>query len=350
MEFRQCDKCVLDNVEVPDIVFDEKGICQYCREWEKRAKEIKRDKSNLPWIFHELRRAGRGKDYDCLLGLSGGVDSSLCLHYLVENGIRPLCFSVDNGWNSKEADENIMRLVEGLKVPFYRYVLDLDKFKKLQSAFLKAGVKNIEIPSDHVLMAASYEMASKHGIKNIIGGGNHNTEGIMPEAYGYQARDLKHIKAIYRRFNGEKLNGLPTLSLWGYLTMRFLKRIKVTNLLDYYDYDRLAAVRLLSDKYGYKPYGDKHCESIWTWWFQSFYLPVKWKLDKRKPHYSSLINSGQMTKTEANALLLQRTEYPELGIEDKVMGYPKKEWYEYPNNKGLWDFLSKIYGFHQKRR
>lgn len=348
MEFKICSRCVLDNGEVSDIVFDEHGICQHCLQYDRAAREIKNNKSDLPWIYDRLRKEGRGKDYDCLLGLSGGVDSSTCLHYLIQNGIRPLCFSVDNGWNDKKADENIMRLVEGLKVPFHRYVLDLEKFKELQSTFLKAGVKNIEIPTDHVLMAASYEMASKHGIKTIIGGGNLVTEGVMPEAYGYQARDLKHIKAIYRRFTGKKLTGLPLISLPGYLYHRFIRGTRIVNLLDFYDYDRAGSIKLLVENYGYKPYGEKHCENVWTWWFQSFYLPVKWGLDKRKPHYSSLINSKQMTKTEAVTLLKVPHEYPALGIEDRVMKYPKKEHREYPTNKKLWDFLSQLYAIHKR--
>ncbi len=348
MELKLCSRCVLDNGEVPDIYFDAKGVCQYCLQYDKTARDIKAEKSNLPWIYDRIRKEGEGKDYDCLLGLSGGVDSSMCLHYLVQNGIRPLCFSVDNGWNDPKADENIMRLVEGLKVPFYRYVLNLDTFKELQSAFLKAGVKNIEIPTDHVLMAATYEMARKHGIKTIIGGGNHATEGIMPESYGYQARDLKHIKAIYRKFTGKELKGLPMISLAGYLWHRFVRGTRIVNLLDYYDYSRAGAIKLLSENYGWREYGEKHCENTFTWWFQTFYLPTKWKLNKQKPHYSSLINSKQMTRQEAVRALLERPEYPVLGIEDKVMKYPRKEYWEYPNNKKLWDFLSRIYGFRKK--
>lgn len=347
---RVCSYCVLDEHEVPNIDFDEFGVCNYCRDIQGKERERNAAKLELPWIFNELRKAGEGKEYDCLLGLSGGVDSSMVLHYLIENGIRPLCFSVDNGWNDPKADENIMRLVEGLKVPFHRYVLNLEVFKELQAAFLQSGVKNVEIPTDHVLMAASYEMAAKYGIRFIVGGGNWQTEGIMPDSYGYNARDLKHVKAIYRMFNGKKLKGLPTISLFQYLKMRFLKGIQTVNLLDYYDYDRAKAVELLTEKYGYRPYGEKHCENIFTWWFQTYYLPVKWRLDKRKPHYSSLINSGQMTRVEAMETLTRPAEYPMLGIERRVMEYPKKEHMDYPNSKFWWDMLSKTYGMMKRRR
>lgn len=346
MTFRICSRCVLDNKDIPDIVFDSDGVCEYCLEWMETEKKRKQEAQNKPWILHKLR----GNDeYDCLLGLSGGVDSSLVLHYLIENDIRPICFSMDNGWNDAKADENIMRLVETLKVPFYRYALDVDKFKGLQAAFIKSGVKNLEATYDHVLMAASYEMAEKYGVKYIVGGGNHATEGIMPEVYGYQARDLRSIKGIYKAMTGKELEGLPTLSLLGYLRARFLKGIQVINLLDYYEYDREEAKKLLSEKYGWQDYGEKHCENIFTSWFQNFYLPTKWGLDKRKPHYSSMINSGQMTREEALEKLAYAPVYPELGLEQRALSYPKRTYKDFPNSEKVWKLLSDIYALRRKR-
>lgn len=349
MPFEVCQRCVMDK-SASEISFDEKGICNFCREFDKQEVKRKYEATNLPWVYHQIRKAGEEKEYDCLLGLSGGVDSSLVLHYLVENGIRPYCFSLDNGWNDKKADENIMRLVETLKVPFFRYVIDIDKFRELQIAFIRAGVKNIEIPTDHVLMAASYEVADKIGTKYIIGGGNLATEGIMPPSYGYQARDLTHIKAIYKKTVGKKLTGLPLISLLKYLYYRFIKKITVVNLLDYYDYNREAAKKLLSEKYGWLDYGEKHCENVFTSWFQNFYLPTKFGLDKRKPHFSSLINSKQMTRKEAMAQLLERPIYPELGFEKKAMEFPKHEHSDYPTSKFWWDLLSKAYGLCKGRK
>ena len=223
------------NISASEITF-ENGVCNFCTEYQKT--EVKRKAEALHpgriWIYYELQKAGQGKKYDCILGLSGGVDSSTCLHYLAENNIRPLLFSVDNGHNKDAADENIMRMVETLKVPFQREVLNLPVFRELQKAFILSGTRNIEIPTDHVLMALTYQMAVKHGIKYIISGGNHSTEGIMPPSYGYQARDLTHIKAIYKKFIGKELKGLPTISFPQYLYYRFVKGIRVVNLLDYY--------------------------------------------------------------------------------------------------------------------
>lgn len=346
----------------PDIRFDEKGICNHCEEY--GPKEFRRRAEMLhpgrPWIYYELKKAGEGKKYDCLLGLSGGVDSSLCLHYLVENGVRPLTYSVDNGWNTAESDENIMRLVEGVKVPFFRYVIDIPRFRELQEAFIRSGTANIEIPTDHILTASSYELAVKYGIKNIISGGNIATEGIMPESWGYQPRDLTFIKGIYRKFKGKELTGLPTFSLKQYLWHRFIRKTKIIYLLDFYEYNREKAKQLLNQNYGWLDYGEKHCESIFTKWFQECYLPIIFGFDKRRPHYSSLINSGQMIRDQA----IQKMEEPLIAcrLSSEILAklniprleiFPKKTYKDYPNAEWQWNLLSKLYGgikrlFHQR--
>lgn len=280
--------------------------------------------------------------YDVLLGLSGGVDSSYCLHLLHGLGIKVLAYSIDNGYNEPLADENMMRMVEGLKIPFIRYTIDLDKFRELQAAFMKAGVKNLEIPTDHILMASAYELASKYGIKTICSGGNWATESIMPESWGYQPRDLRHIKAIYRTFTRESLDGLPTCGLIAYNYYKWIKGIRVVNILDFFSYNREDAIKTLEKEYGWQPYGEKHGESVFTKWFQNFYLYEKWGIDKRKAHLSSLILSGQITREEAMEELTKNPEYPELGIEKKVMAYPKHEHSDYPTDEKLWNFLCKV--------
>lgn len=287
-----------------------------------------------------IKRASSDKKYDCLIGLSGGVDSSYALHQAVELGLRPLCFTVDNGWNTTQADENIMKLVETLNVPFYRYVIDLPKFKELQATFMQAGVKNLEIPTDHILMAASFEMAAKHGIKYIISGGNVATESIMPPSWGYNARDLRHIKAIYSRFSGKRLTGLPVCGLLKFNYYKWVKGIRTLYLLDYFDYNRNEAGNLLKEKYGWGETGQKHEESVFTSWFQNFYLFEKFGIDKRKAHYSSMIVSGQMTRDEALARLEESPEYPKLGIENRVVRYPRHEHSDYPTDERLWNVLS----------
>lgn len=349
-----CNHCVMD--ESAPIGFDKNGVCNYCYEFNEKDWQRKLEKSNLPWYIYDMKK---GKKYHCILGLSGGVDSSLCLHYLVEHGVKPLCFSVDNGWNIPESDENIMRMVEGLKVPFQRYVLDIDRFKELQFCFLKSGVINAEIPTDHVIRALQYKLAAENGIKWIVSGGNIATEAIMPDVWSYNASDLVHIKDIYKRFTGKKLKGLPTLSLKEYLYYKFIKRIKVLNLLDYYDYDRQQAIKLLQKLYGYKSYGNKHCESLFTKWYQETFLPAKFGIDKRKAHYSTLINSGQMTREEAVNRLGENTINNELTKEiyekfrlmaspiewNKAMASPRKLHESYKTDIKLRNFLNKIWKF-----
>lgn len=303
----ECNRCVMVRQGDPEFSVNEQGVCNYCQFADSKANERRTALLERPWVIHQIKRSGQGKEYDCLIGVSGGVDSSYALHLLKEAGVRPLAFTVDTGWNTKEADENIMRLVEDLKVPLYRYVINLEAFRALQKAFLMSGVPNIEIPTDHVLMAATYEMARKYNIKTIISGGNWQTEGTMPKSYGHNASDLTHIKAIAKRF-GATTKGLPTISLLQYLWYRNVERIKVVNLLDYYDYHRETAVKILERKYWYQHYGEKHAESVFTKWFQNVYLYRKYGIDKRRPHLSSLIHSGQMTRAKAQFILGDKTE------------------------------------------
>lgn len=329
--YQQCDTCVMDST-ASEFVKTDTG-CYFC----DLARKMKPTEILKQQTINSWKSDGK---YDVLLGLSGGVDSSYCLHLLVKRGIRPFCYSIDNGWNDPKADENMMRMVETLKVPFFRYTIDLDKFRELQSAFMKAGVKNLEIPTDHILMASSYELANKYGIKTIISGGNWATESIMPESFGYQPRDLTHIRNIYKRFSGKTLAGLPTCGIFKFNWYKWVKKIKVVNLLDYFTYNRKEAIELLEKKYGFQPYGEKHCENYFTWWFQNFYLFEKWGIDKRKAHLSSEIVSGQITREEAMTIVATNPVYPTLGIENRVMKYPKHEYYKYKTDEKLWNFLT----------
>ena len=329
MQQSRCKNCVMDR-SASEIIFDEAGRCNFCRAAEQSLLEIKGQK--LP----EMKSQGQ---YDVLIGLSGGVDSSMALYHAVKMGLRPICFSVDNGWNDQRADENIMRLVEGLKVPFFRYSIDKKKFEELQSAFIQAGQKNIEIPTDHILMATTYEMARSYGVKYVISGGNVATESIMPASWGYNARDLVHIKDIYHTYANKELTGLPLISLWKWNWYKWVNGIEIVYLLDFIDYNRAEAIELLEREFGYKNYGEKHCESVFTQWFQNFYLFEKFGIDKRKAHLSSMIVSGQITRDEALAVLQTCPVYPELGIEKRVMQYKRREYNEFRTDEKLFNFI-----------
>lgn len=321
-----------------EITFDKEGVCNFCYQAQGELKLAKSQKNNLSKLIERIKKDG--KKYDCLIGLSGGADSSTTLYHAVRLGLKPLCYSIDNGYHDPKADENIMRLVEGMKVPFYRYTIDLDKFKELQAAFLKAGLTNVEIPTDHILMASSYEMAQKYGIKWILSGGNVSTESIMPQSWGYNARDLIHIKDVYRKMMHKELTGLPVCSLWKFNKYKWWHRIKTVYLLDYLDYNRKESIELLEKKFGYKNYGEKHCENTFTMWFQNYYLFEKFGIDKRKAHLSSLINSGQMTRSEALEILAGNPVYPSIGIEKTVMEYKKRDYWEFKTDEKLWKYLT----------
>lgn len=320
------------DVSAKEITFDKFGVCNFCRGGETMLDEIANDR--LPDM------KGTGK-YDVLIGLSGGVDSSMALYHVVKMGLRPICFTIDNGWNDQRADENIMRLVEGMKVPFFRYTIDKKKFEELQGAFMRAGQKNIEIPTDHILMAATYEMALAYGVKWIVSGGNVATESIMPASWGYNARDLVHIKDVYRKMTGKKLTGLPVCSLLKWNWYKWIKGIKICYILDYTTYRRDQSIEILEREFGYKNYGEKHCESVFTAWFQNFYLFEKFGIDKRKAHLSSMIVSGQMTRDEALAILQTSPVYPELGMEERIMRYPRRDYRAFKTDERLFGIISK---------
>jgi tRNA(Ile)-lysidine synthase TilS/MesJ len=319
----------------PDITFDNDGICNHCRQYEVDEKKRQAEAGNLSLILNKLRKG-------CLLGLSGGVDSSLTLHYLVENGIKPLCFSLDNKWDTEESAANVKNLVEKLNVPYIKYKINMEKYRELQDAFLWGGIKNVEAITDHILFAVTYKIANDFGIKYIVTGGNLATENTMPSAWGEDPRDLYWIKSIYRINTGKKLTGLPTISLLKEQYYRLIKRIKFIPLLDYYDYDRNEAIKFLQEKYDYKSYGDKHCENVFTKWYQNYYLPVKWGIDKRKAHLSSLIHSGQMTKEDALKELERPLDYPEIEVSVPML---KKSYHDYPNSERARKIVIKFYKY-----
>jgi len=318
----------------PDITFNKNGVCNYCQFAFTQVHKRKAQVLERPWIISEINK---GK---CLLGLSGGVDSSYALHLLLESKIKPYTFSFDNGYNTKQANRNIKNLVKQSGVEHEYINIDLGKYHELQKAFIQSGTANIEIPTDHILMAITYRLAKKKGIKHIISGGNWQTEGVMPKVWGYEPKDLKFIKSIY----GKSLKGIPTISLPQYLIYRFIKRITIINLLEYYDYNRSEAIKTLQDNYNYEPYGEKHGENLFTKWFQDCYLLQKFGYDKRKPHLSSMIHSGQMTRDEALKELGQEVRVTDVPMIALTTSSPDKKTYkDYHNHEWLWELLTKLW-------
>ena len=230
-----CTKCCLDG-SVREITYDSEGICNFCHQAQKALQEIELEKPNLDKWIKKIKEDGKNNKYDCLIGLSGGVDSSTCLHWAVQQGLRVLCFTMDNGYNHPYADENILRLVESLKVPLYRYVLNINRYEEVRAAYLKAGVINVEVVYDNLLAGASYQMADRYGIKWILSGGNCASESVMPVEWSFPSHDLVNMKSIYKWATGKKLKRDRDFPLFG--TARFnyykwIKRIKIFYLLDY---------------------------------------------------------------------------------------------------------------------
>jgi len=297
-----CKHCVMDDTADPDIWFDQEGICNYCWEYDQRADEGLFE-DYYPEAFNavigKIKADAKGKPFDCVIGLSGGLDSSYTAHILAQAGIKPLVVLVDNGWDTEIAKDNVTRILDGLNLPWIKYELDLPQFHDLQLAFLKAGVANAEAPTDHAIVSLLYQTAIKYDLKWIVHGGNIVSEAIMPEAWGYDAKDWKHIEAIHTLFGKRSLKGFPHMTVWNWFKYTFVKKIKWLPILNYIPYRKNTAERELRSYYCWHDYGHKHCESIYTRWVQGYLLPGKFGVDKRKAHLSTLINSGQMSRKEA---------------------------------------------------
>ena len=305
IEYRICTNCVMDTTDAL-ITFDEQGVCDHCRNFRDNIQPIwdtgEKGRAELQRTVEAIRRDGRGKDFDCILGISGGIDSSY-LTYLAkeELGLRPLVFHVDGGWNSELAVHNIERLVKGLNLDLYTVVIDWEEMRDLQLAFFKAGVPHIDTPQDHAFFATMYNFAEKHRIKHILTGANYSTECIRnPLEWTYHATDLVQIRDIHSKFGTRPLKTFPKSNILRHKAyLRYVKGIKVVAPLNFMPYVKEDAVRLLTEKFGWKEYPQKHFESVFTRFFEGYWLPKKFGYDTRKVQFSSLILTGQMTRDEA---------------------------------------------------
>ncbi|NOU48476.1 MAG: N-acetyl sugar amidotransferase [Bacteroidales bacterium] len=302
MEYKRCTSCVLDNTD-SEISFDKDGVCNYCHKMDfviaRYEKRISNAEEHIKRIISEVKGSGKAK-YDCVIGVSGGVDSTY-LAYLVKEqfGLTPLAIHLDNGWNSKLATKNIEQIIRKLGIDLYTHVIDWEEFKDLQRSYLLASVIDIEVLTDHAIMAILYEQAAKNGIKYILLGNNESTEGIMPKSWTFTKNDLKNLEDIHNKYGTKPIKTFPTLGflkLWQY---EHFNGIKLLNPLNYMKYDKKEAMELIVNKLGWKPYGNKHYESIFTRFYQGYILPKKFNVDKRKPHFSALIKTDQMSREDA---------------------------------------------------
>ena len=369
--FEQCARCVMDTT-ASDIKFDNEGVCNYCKNYEYRIKtEMIRDKTfSLIELVRNIKKQGFGKDYDCLIGISGGVDSSYVAYLVEDLGLRPLAIHLDNGWNSDLAVSNIEKILNKLDIDLYTHVIDWIEFKDLQKSFIESSIPNIEFPTDHAINALLLKTANKHNIKYVINGSNLVTEGILPLVWMGRNIDYRLLKNIHKIFGSVKLKSFPSLSLSRMAYLLLVKKIKFIPILNYVDYDKESAIALLEDKYRWTRYEGKHFESIFTRFFQGYILPEKYNIDKRKAHLSTLVMSGQMSRDDAVAELktppysdvnllaedkkyiLKKLSYTEESFR-KIMDARVKSTSEYPSSNLLFDnfqfLLNKIKVFSKRR-
>jgi len=311
-EYQVCSTCVMDTTD-SNISFDENGVCDHCntffRDIKPKWHTDERGEKEIKEIVKKIKKKGKGKDFDCIMGMSGGIDSSYLLYLAVKKlGLRPLVFHVDAGWNSQEAVNNIEKMVDKLGLDLYTEVINWEEMKDLQLAYFKAGVSNIDTPQDHSFFATMYKFANEHNVKYILTGGNYSTECVRnPLEWMYYQSDSIQLKDIYKKYGSAKLKNFPiTNILWHKVYLPYVKGIKLIRPLDFMEYDKEAATQFLVNEFGYQRYPQKHFESRFTRFYESYWLTEKFGYDTRKVQYSSLILTDQMTREEA----LKKLESP----------------------------------------
>ncbi|MEJ7820849.1 MAG: N-acetyl sugar amidotransferase [Chitinophagaceae bacterium] len=302
-EYQQCTKSVMDTIADPNIKFDEKGICNYYYEYLLTEKEQvyygKSGEMKLEEVVSKIKAAGKSKKYDCITGVSGGVDSTYLTYTAKKLGLNPLVVHFDNGWNSEIAVKNIENIISKLGLDLKTLVVDWEEFKDLQLSYLKASVVDIEALTDHAITGSLYRLAAQNNIKYILSGTNVVTEAVLPKYWITNKTDHVNIQSIHKKFGKVKLKTYP---FFGEKEKRYyssIKGIESINLLNYLPYNKAKVKETIIKELGWKDYGGKHYESVFTRFYQGYILPVKFHIDKRKAHFSNLIFSNQISKDEA---------------------------------------------------
>lgn len=309
---RVCAKTVMDETD-PDIVFDAAGVSNWWHDYQvekARRPDAERQRALLDAALGEVREAGRGKPYDCVLGVSGGVDSSYVAYLARQHGLRPLLVHFDNGWNDELAVHNIEKIVKTCGYRLHTFVMDWPEFRDLQRAYFKAGVLDLEVPTDHMIFGALHQVARRHGIGYVLSGTNFATEWLLPRAWHYSKRDLVNLQAIHRAHGETPLRKLPKIGVWQQLWYQRVRRIREVDILDLVPYRKVDAMRTLEREFGWTYYGGKHYESVFTRFYQGCVLPTRYGIDKRRAHLSNLILNGELTRDEALTELARPTYDP----------------------------------------
>lgn len=356
-----CRRCVMDTTD-PEIRFDKRGYCSHCNHIEEIMKlepyclDCEEKLRRLSALVEDIKKRGEHTAYNCVIGLSGGVDSSFVAYKVVkELGLRPLAVHLDNGWDSELAVRNIENICRKLEIDLYTHVINWEEFRDLQLSFLKASTPDSEIPSDHAITALLYAAAKKEHLRYILAGTNLVSESILPRSWSQGHPDWTYIKAVHKKYGHHPLKTFPHRSYFQHIFNKIMNRIHWVDILDYFDYHRENAKVLITRELNWKDYGRKHGESVYTRFFQEFILPIKFGFDKRKAHYSSLIMAGQLIRDQAVDLLKQPL-YPspaeaekdiayiitKFGITrhefDDIMMLPPRSYWDYPNFQRKWLF------------
>lgn len=362
--YQICTNCVMDTSD-SQIEFDENGVCDHCRGFKEHVEPNwfpnTEGERRFAAVVEKIKADGQGRDFDCILGMSGGLDSSFLLHRAVKDfGLRPLVFHVDGGWNTDIAVSNIQALVDGLGLDLYTEVINWNEMRDFQLAFFKSGVPHIDIPQDHAFVATLYNFADKHGIKYILNGGNISTECVRnPLDWLYYGTDMAQLNDIRRQFGTVPMRTYPFSSVLRHkFYLRYIRGVQVIKPLDWMDYTKEMARSALAELYGWKPYPQKHFESRFTRFYEGYWLPERFGYDTRRVQYSSLILTGQMQREDAIEALKKPAYNPEtiehefdfvarkLGItSDELRGYftmPKKSYADYKNQRWLFNLGAKV--------
>lgn len=361
-KYQICIRCIMDTTD-PNIEFDENGICNNCREFEQKAKKRlfrgEEGKTRLNEIIKKIKEEGKNKQHDCVVGVSGGIDSSYTLYLAKKFGLRPLAVHLDNGWNSKTATRNLSKILKKLNIDLYTYVIDWEEFKDMQLAYLKASVLDTEALTDHAIKATLYKTANERRIKYIITGINFITEGIIPKAWGHYKNDYANILDIHKKFGKKQLKTFPVLTLRDRIYYQIIKKIRMLEILNYVPYNKEEVKKFIFKEFGWEDYGGKHRESTFTHFFQSYILPRKFNIDKRRAHLSTLICAGQITREQAleeikksiyteeelrreKEYMIRKFSITEKEFDD-IIALPIKSHYDFKSNEKFLRRLRSIY-------
>jgi len=363
-KYQICSNCAMDTTD-SRIYFDENGMCDHCNDFYTNVQPNwhtgEWGKQELAAIMERIKIDGKKRDFDCLLGLSGGVDSSYMLHLAVkEFGLRPLVFHVDGGWNSELAVHNINVMIDKLGLDLYTEVINWEEMRDLQLAYFKSGVPHVDIPQDHAFIATLYNFAEKYNIKYILNGGNISTECVRnPMEWLYYGTDMAQLHDIMKQFSTIKMDTYPFSSILRHkFYLRYIKGVTVVKPLNYRPYIKADALEMLENEYSWKPYPQKHFESRFTKFYEGYWLPERFGFDTRRVQYSSLILTGQMTRDQALERLSRPAYNPET-IEDEFdyiaaklritpeelkayLNMPKKFYWDYKNNERIFNLGAKV--------